>query len=95
MSKIPGISRRHCLASALGDEIEFITIMVWESLEALKAVAGPNYEAAIIPEDRLEYLSRYDKQSAHYEIRSLQGLGRTRRMRTEIPAAVFMPSALH
>jgi hypothetical protein len=48
--------------------------MVWESIEALQAVAGPNYAAAIIPEDRLKFLSRYDKESAHYEIRSLQGL---------------------
>ena len=48
--------------------------MVWESVETLQAVAGPNYAVAIIPEDRLQYLSRYDKQSAHYEIRSLQGL---------------------
>ena len=43
-------------------------------MEALKAVAGANYAAAIIPEDRLQFLSRYDTQSAHYEIRSLQGL---------------------
>lgn len=74
MNKIPGYKGGIVLRRAHGDEIEFITIMVWDSIEALKAVAGPNYEAAIIPEDRLKFLSRYDTHSAHYEIRSLQGL---------------------
>jgi antibiotic biosynthesis monooxygenase (ABM) superfamily enzyme len=74
MNKIPGYKGGIVLRRTLGDEIEFITIMVWESIDALQAVAGPNYEAAIIPEDRLKFLSRYDKQSAHYEICSLQGL---------------------
>ena len=74
MNKIPGYKGGIVLRRPLGDEIEFITIMVWESMEALQAVAGHNYAAAIIPEDRLQFLSRYDKESAHYEIRSLQGL---------------------
>ncbi|MGA7242266.1 MAG: antibiotic biosynthesis monooxygenase [Terracidiphilus sp.] len=74
IGKIPGYRGGIVLRRELGDEIEFITIMVWESIEKLQAVAGANYAAAIIPEDRLQYLSRYDKQSAHYEIRSLQGL---------------------
>jgi antibiotic biosynthesis monooxygenase (ABM) superfamily enzyme len=74
MSKIPGYKGGIVLRRTLGDEIEFITIMVWESIEKLQAVAGVNYAMAIVPEDRLKYLSRYDKESAHYEIRSLQGL---------------------
>ena len=50
------------------DEIEFITIMLWDSLDAIRAVAGPDYETAIIPEERRKYLSHYDPKSAHYEI---------------------------
>jgi|SRR5579871_2963537 len=74
MSKIPGYRGGIVLRRAVNDEIEFITIMVWDSLEALRAVAGDHYELAIIPEDRLQYLSHYDKESVHFEIRSLQGL---------------------
>jgi len=74
ISKVPGYKSGMVLRREVGDEVEFITIMVWESIDALRAVAGAHYEAAIIPEDRLRYLSRYDKESAHYEIRSLQGL---------------------
>jgi hypothetical protein len=74
MSKIPGYRGGIVLRRALDEEMEFITIMVWESIDALRAVAGAHYQAAIIPEDRLQYLTRYDTESAHFEIRSLQGL---------------------
>jgi len=74
MEKVPGYKGGIVLRRILGEEVEFITIMLWESMQDLQAVAGPNYAAAIIPEDRLKFLSRYEKQSAHYEIRSLQGL---------------------
>lgn len=74
MNKIPGYKGGMVLRRISEEEIEFITIMLWESMEALQAVAGSNYTVAIIPEDRLKFLSRYDKEAAHYEIRSLQGL---------------------
>jgi heme-degrading monooxygenase HmoA len=50
-----------------GEEVEFITILLWESLDALKAFASPDYEQSIIPEERRKYLSRHDK-AAHYEV---------------------------
>jgi heme-degrading monooxygenase HmoA len=74
IGKIPGYKGGIVLRNSAENEVEFITIMIWESIDALRAVAGPNYEAAIIPEDRLQHLSRYDSRSTHYEIRSIQGL---------------------
>ena len=44
--------------------------MLWDSVDAIRAVAGPDYETAVIPEERRKYLSRYDAKSAHYEIAS-------------------------
>ena len=49
-------------------ETEFITILLWESLEALKAFAGEDYEISIIPEERRKYLSKHDEKAAHYEV---------------------------
>lgn len=74
ISKVPGYRGGYVLRRTLENEIEFMTIMIWESIDVLKAVAGPNYEASIIPEDRLRYLSRHDSHSVHFEIRSVQGL---------------------
>ena len=74
MNKVPGFRGSFLMRRSAGDEIEFVTIMIWDSLDAIRAVGGPHYEAAIIPEDRLQYLARYDTHSAHYEITSISGL---------------------
>lgn len=74
IGKVPGYRGGYVLRRTLEGEIEFMTIMIWESLEALRTVAGPNYTVSIIPEDRLKYLSRHESHAAHYEIQSIQGL---------------------
>jgi hypothetical protein len=52
----------------VGDEVEFVTMILWESLEDLRAVAGADYETAIIPEERKRYLKRFAVKAAHYEV---------------------------
>jgi antibiotic biosynthesis monooxygenase (ABM) superfamily enzyme len=74
IGKVPGYRGAYVLRRPFEDEIEFITILIWDSLDALKAVAGPNYTVSIVPEDRVKYLSRHDSHAAHYEIQSIQGL---------------------
>lgn len=77
---LPGISKKkgykgsYLLRREVGDEVEFITIMFWDSIDSLRAAAGPDYETAIIPEERRKYLSTYDAKSAHYEIAAVHGL---------------------
>ena len=71
---LPGVSRRqgyqgsYFLRRNLGTEVEFVTIMLWESLDAIRAFAGPNYEVAIVPPERRRVLKRFDEKSAHYEV---------------------------
>jgi heme-degrading monooxygenase HmoA len=77
---LPGVSKKkgykgsYLLRRNVGAEVEFITIMLWESIEAIRAVAGPDYETAVIPEERRQYLARYDAKSAHYEVASVNGV---------------------
>src|SRR5690349_2103378 len=68
LSEKHGFRRSHLLRRAVGDEVEFITIILWDSLDDVRAVAGEDYARAIIPEDRLPLLSRYDASAAHYEV---------------------------
>jgi len=70
ISKVKGYCGSYLLRRDLGQEIEFITIMLWDSLDAIRAVAGPDYETAVIPEERRKYLARWDAKSAHYQIAS-------------------------
>jgi heme-degrading monooxygenase HmoA len=74
IGKVPGYRGSYLLRRDLEGEVEFITIMIWESLDAIKAVAGANYTVSIVPEDRLKYLSRHDSHAVHYEIESIHGL---------------------
>jgi hypothetical protein len=52
-------------------EVEFVTIMVFDSLDAVREFAGEDYEAAVVPEKARAVLSRFDARSQHYEIRSM------------------------
>jgi heme-degrading monooxygenase HmoA len=49
-------------------EVEFVTIMWFDSLEAVKAFAGEQYEVAVVPSKARELLSHFDQRSAHYEV---------------------------
>jgi heme-degrading monooxygenase HmoA len=68
ISRVAGFKGSYFLRRNVGDEVEFITILLWESLDALKAFAGPDYEVSIIPEERRRYLKRHDERAAHYEV---------------------------
>ena len=75
ISKVAGYRGSYLLRRPVGDdEVEFITIMLMDSIASIIAVAGPDYEAAVIPEERRQYLARYDAKSTHYEIVSTHGL---------------------
>jgi heme-degrading monooxygenase HmoA len=68
VGKVRGYKGSYLLRKDGPDEVEFITIMLWDSIDALRAFAGPNYEASIIPDDRSKHLSHHDAKAAHYEI---------------------------
>jgi hypothetical protein len=72
IGKAKGYRGSYLLRREAGDEVEFVTIMLRDSIDAIRAVAGPDYETAVIPEERRKYLSRHDAKSAHYEIASMQ-----------------------
>ena len=78
---LPGISQKkgyrgsYLLRRNAGAEVEFITVLLFDSLDDIRAAAGhADYETAIIPEERRKYLSRYDAKSAHYEVAAVHGL---------------------
>jgi len=54
---------------AAGDELEFQTVMWFESLDAVRTFAGTAYEQAVVPAAARALLSHFDAQSAHYEVK--------------------------
>jgi len=73
----PGIAARNVagyrgiqlLRRPLASEVEFITIMWFESWDAVKRFAGEDYETAYVPAEAREVLTRFDERSQHYEVK--------------------------
>jgi heme-degrading monooxygenase HmoA len=74
IGKMEGYKGSYLLRRVSGDEVEFVTIMLWDSIDAIRAVAGPDYEDAVVPEERRKYLARWDARSTHFEIVATHGL---------------------
>jgi heme-degrading monooxygenase HmoA len=65
---ITGFNSIQLLRRVINDETEFITIMRFDNLQAVKNFAGEEYEQAIVPEAARKVLKRFDETSQHYEI---------------------------
>jgi heme-degrading monooxygenase HmoA len=52
----------------VGEQTEFVMFTLWESLDAVKAFAGEDYETAVFyPEDE-RFLVRRDDTATHYDV---------------------------
>jgi antibiotic biosynthesis monooxygenase (ABM) superfamily enzyme len=68
LSKVPGFRESLLLRRDGDDDVEFITIILWESLDHLIAFAGPDYQRSIVPDDRLPLLLKHEAQAQHFEV---------------------------
>ena len=66
---IPGYSGIRLLRRPLDEEIEFITIMRFGSLDDVIGFVGEDYEKSYVPPKAREVLARFDDRSQHYEVR--------------------------
>ena len=67
--EIAGYRGIHLLRREVGEEVEFVTIMWFESIDAVRTFAGEDYEAAVVPAKARALLSRFDARSQHYEVK--------------------------
>ena len=68
--KVPGHKGIQLFRRPLGnDEAEFVTIMHFDSWEAVKRFSGEDYERAYVPSKAREVLARFDERSQHHEIK--------------------------
>jgi len=71
LSTVPGFITSYLLRRPFGDDVEFITIILFDSLDSLRHFAGPDYEESIVPEERRLLLKHHDTFASHYEIASV------------------------
>ena len=65
---IPGYRGIELLRRRTGETVEFATLMWFESLDAVRAFAGPDYEVAVVPPKARALLLKFDSRSAHYDV---------------------------
>jgi heme-degrading monooxygenase HmoA len=71
---LPGIDRvrgfrgAELLRRDVGDEVEFITVTRFTSLDGVREFAGDDYERAVISDEAHGLLSRFEERVAIYEI---------------------------
>jgi antibiotic biosynthesis monooxygenase (ABM) superfamily enzyme len=68
--RIAGYRGIQLLRRSLGDEVEFVTVMWFDSVEAVRTFAGDDYQEAVVPPKARLLLSRFDERSQHYEVRT-------------------------
>jgi antibiotic biosynthesis monooxygenase (ABM) superfamily enzyme len=68
--QIAGFRGVHLFRRNLGKEVEFVTVMWFDSIEAVRAFAGEDYEVAVVPPKARALLSRFDAHSQHYEVKA-------------------------
>jgi len=66
--QIPGFERIELFRRVLPDEVEFVTVMWFASLDAVKAFTGEDHETAHVPPEARAVLSRFDARAQHYDI---------------------------
>jgi hypothetical protein len=68
--RISGYRGIQLFRRTLQHEVEFVTVMWFDSIDAIRAFAGEDYEVAVVPAKARELLKRFDARSQHYEVRA-------------------------
>ena len=71
--EIPGYRGIELLRRADRELVEFVTMMWFDSIDAVRAFAGPDYDLAMVPPAARALLHRFDDRSTHYEVRKPRG----------------------
>lgn len=70
LNTIVGYRGGYVLRSDGTEESEFVVINLFDSLEAVRKFAGPNYEVPVFEPEAKALLSRFEPVANHYEVRA-------------------------
>ena len=67
INRIPGFRGAELLRRESDSEVEFVTLTLFDSIEAVRAFAGEDYEVAVVSPKARKLLSRFDQRAVHYQ----------------------------
>jgi heme-degrading monooxygenase HmoA len=65
--RVAGYKGAYLLRRDVEDGVEFVTVTLWESLDAVREFAGADHAVAVVPPAARALLSRFDQTSQHYD----------------------------
>jgi heme-degrading monooxygenase HmoA len=65
---IPGFRSIDLVRRERDDDVEFMTLMWFDTLDSVTAFMGKDYEVAHVPAEAQAVLADFDKRSAHFEV---------------------------
>jgi heme-degrading monooxygenase HmoA len=70
LSTIEGYRGGYVLRREDGDEVEFVVVNFFDSLDAVRRFAGEDYCTAVFEPEARRLLSRIEPRATHYEVRA-------------------------
>jgi heme-degrading monooxygenase HmoA len=68
LQRIDGFVGAYVLRKDAGEEIELMTLTLFESLQAIRAFAGNEPSLAHVTPEAMRLLSRFERTVTHYEV---------------------------
>lgn len=68
LASLPGFVRATILRREVDAGTEFRIVSVWDSEQSIRAFAGADVEAAVVPDAVRAMMIDYDRRAIHYEI---------------------------
>ena len=66
--RIPGFRSIDLVRRERDHDVEFMTLMWFDTIDAVKAFMGTDYETAHVPARAQAVLAGFDRRSAHYQV---------------------------
>lgn len=76
LEQLPGFRGLYLLRRREPEEIEFLVLTLWESMDAVRAFAGEQPELAVVEPEARAALVRFDNMVDHYEVLAAPDLAR-------------------
>lgn len=71
MQDIPGFRGAEVLHRVDDGEVAFVTLTRFDSVDAIRAFAGDDYETPVLEPQALDLLARYEQQALHFDTATL------------------------
>ena len=71
--QIEGFEKIELFRRSRENDVEFVTVMWFHDLDAVRSFVGEDYEQSHVPEKARKVLSNFDERAQHYEVLLAKG----------------------